>query len=149
MIDSRAMGKILLLNGPNLNMLGLRQPEVYGHATLKDVETDAIELGRSLGVDVVCKQSNYEGELVTWIQQARDEMAAIVINPGAYTHTSVAILDALNIFEGPVIEVHISDIHQREAFRHHSYVGYRADASVIGKGVEGYQIALRDAAGRL
>jgi len=130
-------------------MLGLRQPEVYGHATLTDVETDAAELGRTLGVDVVCKQSNYEGELVTWIQQAREDMAAIVINPGAYTHTSVAILDALNIFAGPVIEVHISDIHQRETFRHHSYVAYRADASVIGKGVHGYQIALRDAVDRL
>ncbi|WP_296417638.1 type II 3-dehydroquinate dehydratase [Pseudooctadecabacter sp.] len=143
------MKQILLLNGPNLNMLGVRQPEVYGHATLADVERDAVALGAELGVGVICKQSNYEGELVTWIQEAREAMAAIVINPGAYTHTSVAILDALNVFEGPVIEIHISDIHQREAFRHHSYVALRADASVIGQGVDGYATALRDAVARL
>ncbi|WP_375279650.1 type II 3-dehydroquinate dehydratase [Pseudooctadecabacter sp.] len=143
------MKQILLLNGPNLNMLGVRQPEVYGHTTLADVERGAETLGAELGVQVTCKQSNYEGELVTWIQEARTDMAAIVINPGAYTHTSVAILDALNVFEGPVIEVHISDIHQREDFRHHSYVAYRADASIIGKGVEGYSIALREAVERL
>lgn len=145
----RCMKQILLLNGPNLNMLGVRQPEVYGHATLADVERDAVTLGAELGVGVICKQSNYEGELVTWIQEAREAMAAIVINPGAYTHTSVAILDALNVFEGPVIEIHISDIHQREAFRHHSYVALRADASVIGQGVDGYATALRDAVARL
>ncbi|SLN34530.1 type II 3-dehydroquinate dehydratase [Pseudooctadecabacter jejudonensis] len=143
------MKQILLLNGPNLNMLGTRQPEVYGHTTLADVERDAQALGAELGVGVVCKQSNYEGELVTWIQEARGDMAGIVINPGAYTHTSVAILDALNVFEGPVVEIHISDIHAREEFRHHSYVAYRADASVIGQGVEGYQIALRDVVSRL
>ena len=143
------MTQILLLNGPNLNLLGTRQPEVYGHTTLADVEAQAIALGKELGVEVVCKQSNYEGQLVEWIQEARGVAAGIVINPAAYTHTSVAILDALNMFEGPVIEVHISDIHQREEFRHHSYVSYRADASIIGQGVEGYSIALRDAVGRL
>ena len=143
------MKKILLLNGPNLNLLGTRQPEIYGHTTLADVERNAVALGDELGVEVVCKQSNYEGQLVDWIQEARDEMAGIVINPAAYTHTSVAILDALNMFEGPVIEIHISDIHTREAFRHHSYVSYRADASVIGQGVDGYGIALRDVVGRL
>ncbi len=143
------MKKILLLNGPNLNMLGTRQPELYGHATLADVERDAVALGAELGVEVVCKQSNYEGELVTWIQEARGEVAGIVINPGAYTHTSIAILDALNIFEGPVIEVHVSDIYAREPFRHHSFVGYRSDEAVVGKGVEGYRIGLRAAVARL
>lgn len=143
------MTQILLLNGPNLNMLGTRQPEVYGHATLQDVERDSVALGAELGVEVVCKQSNSEGQLVDWIQEARATAAGIVINPAAYTHTSVAILDALNMFEGPVAEVHISDIHQREPFRHHSYVAYRADISVVGKGVEGYSIALRDVVARL
>lgn len=143
------MTKVLLLNGPNLNMLGTRQPEVYGRTTLSDIEGDLVALGLNLGLEVVCRQSNHEGVLVDWIQDARGEMAAIIINPGAYTHTSVAILDALNIFEGPVIEVHISDIHTREAFRHHSYVALRADASIVGKGVAGYPMALRDVAKRL
>lgn len=143
------MKQILLLNGPNLNMLGTRQPEVYGHATLADVERDFAVLGAELGFDVVCKQSNYEGQLVEWIQEARETAAAIVMNPAAYTHTSVAILDALNMFDGPVAEVHISDIYQREEFRHHSYVSLRADITIAGKGVEGYAIALRDVAGRL
>ncbi len=143
------MKNILLLNGPNLNMLGTRQPEVYGHATLADVERDFATLGTELGVEVTCKQSNYEGQLVEWIQDARETAAAIVMNPAAYTHTSVAILDALNMFDGPVAEVHISDIYQREAFRHHSYVALRADVTIAGKGVEGYAIALRDVVGRL
>ena len=143
------MKKILLLNGPNLNLLGTRQPEIYGHTTLADVEASAVALGAELSVEVVCKQSNYEGQLVDWIQEARGDMAGIVINPAAYTHTSVAILDALNMFEGPVVEIHISDIHTREDFRQHSYVSYRADASVIGKGVDGYSIALREVVGRL
>lgn len=143
------MKQILLLNGPNLNMLGTRQPEVYGHATLADVERDFAVLGAELGFEVVCKQSNYEGQLVEWIQEARETAAAIVMNPAAYTHTSVAILDALNMFDGPVAEVHISDIYQREEFRHHSYVSLRADITIAGKGVEGYAIALRDVAGRL
>lgn len=143
------MKQILLLNGPNLNMLGTRQPEVYGHATLADVERDFAVLGAELGFEVACKQSNYEGQLVEWIQEAREVAAAIVMNPAAYTHTSVAILDALNMFDGPVAEVHISDIYQREEFRHHSYVSLRADITIAGKGVEGYAIALREVAGRL
>lgn len=145
----QGMSNILLLNGPNLNLLGTRQPELYGHATLTDVEHDFAALGAELGFAVTCKQSNYEGQLVEWIQEARETAAAIVINPAAYTHTSVAILDALNMFDGPVIEVHISDIYQREAFRHHSYVSLRADLTIAGKGVEGYTIALRDVATRL
>ena len=143
------MNNILLLNGPNLNMLGTRQPELYGHATLSDVERDFTSLGEELGVLVSCKQSNYEGQLVEWIQEARTTAAAIVMNPAAYTHTSVAILDALHMFDGPVAEVHISDIYKREEFRHHSYVSLRADLTVAGKGVEGYAIALRDVVERL
>jgi 3-dehydroquinate dehydratase-2 len=143
------MKQILLLNGPNLNLLGTRQPELYGHATLADVERDAVALGTTLGFEVTCLQSNHEGQLVDWIQGARADVAGIVINPAAYTHTSVAILDALNMFDGPVIEVHISDIHKREEFRHHSFVSYRSDEVIIGQGVDGYQQALRMLAERL
>lgn len=145
----RGMKKILLLNGPNLNMLGTRQPEVYGHATLADVERDFTKLSDELGFEAVCKQSNFEGQLVEWIQEARQNCAAIVTNPAAYTHTSIAILDALNMFDGPVAEVHISDIYAREPFRHHSYVSLRADVTIAGKGVDGYAMALRDIAARL
>ncbi|MFZ9949244.1 MAG: type II 3-dehydroquinate dehydratase [Gemmobacter sp.] len=134
---------VYLLNGPNLNLLGMRQPEIYGRETLGDIEAAAVALGRELGLAVVPFQSNHEGALVDRIQQARAEAAAIVINPGAYSHTSVAILDALNAFEGPVIEVHISNIHRREAFRHHSYVSARADGVIAGLGSEGYPAALR------
>ena len=134
---------VYLLNGPNLNLLGMRQPEIYGRETLGDIEAAAVALGRELGLAVVHFQSNHEGALVDRIQQARAEAAAIVINPGAYSHTSVAILDALNAFEGPVIEVHISNIHRREAFRHHSYVSARADGVIAGRGTEGYPAALR------
>ena len=136
------MPSILVLNGPNLNMLGLRQPEIYGHDTLGDVEVMCVEAGRKHGFDVECRQSNYEGELVTWIQQARGAFDGIIINPGAYSHTSIAILDALNVFEGKVVEVHISDIHAREEFRHHSYVSHRADHIIVGKGIKGYTMAL-------
>jgi len=134
--------KILLLNGPNLNMLGTRQPEIYGATTLADVERDVIEQAATHGLACEARQSNYEGQLVDWIQQARDAYVAIIINPGAYSHTSVAILDALNVFEGPVAEVHISDIHAREPFRHHSYVSHRADIVIVGQGVAGYGLAL-------
>lgn len=137
------MSKILLLNGPNLNMLGLRQPEIYGRDTLEDVVHLAGSTAESLGLSLEARQSNHEGELVTWIQQARGEFAGIVINPGAYSHTSVAILDALNVFEGPVLEVHISNIHKRESFRHHSYVSLRAEGVIAGCGVQGYDLALR------
>jgi 3-dehydroquinate dehydratase-2 len=136
------MKTILVLNGPNLNMLGTRQPEVYGRETLADVEALAkAEAGRhGLGAD--CRQSNREDELIDWIQGARGKHAAIVINPAAYSHTSVAILDALNSFDGPVIEVHISNIHRREVFRHHSYVSHRADAVIAGAGIQGYAFAV-------
>ncbi|MGN0932226.1 type II 3-dehydroquinate dehydratase [Falsigemmobacter intermedius] len=143
------MAGILLLNGPNLNMLGLRQPEVYGRDTLEDVVALAGATAASLGLSLEARQSNFEGELVTWIQQARGTFDAIIINPGAYSHTSVAILDALNIFEGPVLEVHISNIHKRESFRHHSYVSLRAEGVIAGCGVQGYDLAVRRVAALL
>lgn len=136
------MPTVYVLNGPNLNLLGRREPEVYGHETLADVER---RCRRALpeGVGLVFRQSNHEGEIVDWIHEARERAAAIVINPAAHTHTSVAILDALTAFEGPVIEVHLSQVHKREAFRHHSYVSRRADGVIAGFGVEGYEAALR------
>lgn len=137
------MTQILILNGPNLNLLGQRQPEVYGHETLADVVTACAALGQTLGLQVVAQQSNHEGALVDAIQAARGSAAGIIINPGAYSHTSVAILDALNAYEGPVLEVHISNIHRREAFRHHSFVSGRAEGVIAGFGTEGYLLALR------
>lgn len=140
------MSLIFILNGPNLNLLGKRQPEIYGHETLADVEADCRSSGTELGVEIRFHQSNREYELIDWIHEAREIGAAIIINPAAFTHTSVAILDALNTFEGPVLEVHISNVHQREAFRHHSYVSMRADGVIAGMGTQGYQLALRRAA---
>lgn len=137
------MTQILILNGPNLNLLGQRQPEIYGHTTLADIEAECRELGRELGLKTELRQSNHEGVLVDWIQEARGTTSGIVINPGAYSHTSVAILDALNTYEAPVVEVHISNIHRREAFRHHSFVSARAEAVIAGCGTQGYQLALR------
>lgn len=134
---------IHILNGPNLNLLGKRQPEIYGADTLADVERACAELAADLGLSTELFQSNHEGEIVEQIHRARDEAAGIVINAGAYTHTSLAILDALNTFEGPVIEVHISNIHAREPFRHHSYISARAQGVIVGCGVEGYEFAVR------
>lgn len=135
---------IYVLNGPNLNLLGLRQPEIYGKETLIDVEVALTKLAANLGgVTVDCRQSNHEGQLVDWIHEARIHAAGILINPGAYSHTSVAILDALNAFDGPVLEVHISNIHKREEFRHHSFVSARAEGVIAGFGTEGYLLALR------
>jgi 3-dehydroquinate dehydratase-2 len=134
---------ILILNGPNLNLLGHRQPEIYGRDTLDDVAAACTALGAEHGLTVDLRQSNHEGELIDWIHEARNGIAGIIINPGAYTHTSIAILDALKAYEGPVIEVHISNIHKRESFRHLSFVSLRADGVIAGLGVEGYQLALR------
>lgn len=136
-------GHILILNGPNLNLLGRREPEIYGRVTLDDVAAACAKLAEHLGLTVEPRQSNHEGQLVDWIQDARETSQGIVINPGAYTHTSVAILDALTAYEGLVIEVHISNIHRRESFRHHSYVSRRADGVIAGCGTEGYLLALR------
>ena len=134
---------LLILNGPNLNLLGTREPDVYGHETLDDVQARCTALAADLGVSVDFRQSNHEGQLVDWVQQARGTADGIVINPAAYTHTSVAILDALTMFAGPVIEVHISNIHKRETFRHHSFVSGRADGVIAGCGTEGYLLAMR------
>ena len=140
---------VLVLNGPNLNLLGKRQPEIYGAETLADVERDCARLAGELGLGVRFLQSNAEHQLIDWIHEGRDAAAAIVINPGAFTHTSVAIMDALNAFEGPVIEVHISNVHKRESFRHRSYVSLRADGIIVGCGTQGYQLALRRVAALL
>ncbi len=134
---------IHVLNGPNLNLLGQRQPEIYGSETLDDVEAACRALGTELGLGIEFRQSNWEGQIVDWIQEARGAASGIVINPGALTHTSVAVLDALNAFEAPVIEVHISNIHKRETFRHRSYVSLRAEGVIAGCGTEGYLLALR------
>jgi 3-dehydroquinate dehydratase II len=141
------MKPIYVMNGPNLNLLGHRQPEIYGVETLEDVLRAMVGLGAELGVTVQGMQSNHEGQLVDWIHEAREKADGIIINPGAYSHTSIAILDALNTFEGPVLEVHISNIHKREEFRHHSYVSGRADGVIAGFGTEGYLLALRRMAG--
>ncbi|MFN4059994.1 MAG: type II 3-dehydroquinate dehydratase [Paracoccus hibiscisoli] len=138
------MPLIHVLNGPNLNLLGQRQPEVYGHATLSDLEALCRDAARPHEIRFL--QSNWEGQIVDWIHEARLEAAAIVINPAALTHTSVAVLDALNAFDGPVIEVHISQVHKREAFRHHSFVSHRADGVIAGLGLGGYVAALRHVA---
>ena len=134
---------VFVLNGPNLNLLGLRQPHIYGHETLGDVERECRALAAELRLDLRFHQSNREYEIIDWVHEARDVAGGIVINPAAFTHTSVAVLDALNAFEPPVIEVHISNVHKREAFRHHSYVSLRADGVIAGFGTQGYLLALR------
>lgn len=133
---------IQVLNGPNLNMLGTRETSIYGTATLADVEKLCRERAGKLGFEIAFHQSNHEGVLVDWIQAARDTAAAIVINPGAYTHTSVAIMDALQAFAGPIVEVHISNIHRREEFRRHSFVSKVATGVICGLGIGGYALAV-------
>ncbi len=133
---------IYILNGPNLNLLGKREPHIYGHETLKDVERRCKALLPE-EFDLSLRQSNHEGQLIDWIHEAREAACGIVINPGAYTHTSIAIYDALCAYEGPVIEVHISNVHKREAFRHHSYVSARAEGVIAGLGLDGYEAATR------
>jgi 3-dehydroquinate dehydratase-2 len=134
--------KVLVLNGPNLNLLGTREPEIYGTATLADIEALCHKQAKALGLTVDCRQSNTEGELVGWIQEARGGIAGIIMNPGAYTHTSVAILDALLAVGLPVIEVHLSNTHKREDFRQNSYVSRAAEGVICGFGVHGYLMAL-------
>ncbi|MBA2780519.1 type II 3-dehydroquinate dehydratase [Billgrantia kenyensis] len=137
------MNKVLVLHGPNLNLLGTRQPEIYGHETLDDINNSLYEKAALNGWDIKALQSNHEGGLIDAIHAAREDgTAAIIINPAAYTHTSVAILDALNAFDGKVIEVHLSNVHKRESFRHHSYVSLRADGVIAGLGSQGYLAAL-------
>ena len=134
---------VYILNGPNLNLLGKRQPDIYGNETLSSVEKQCRRLIVGTEFRLKFKQSNAEYQLIDWIHEARQEAHAIIINAAGYTHTSIAILDALNTFDGTVIEVHISDIKVREKFRHHSYISLRADEEVIGKGTNGYLIALQ------
>ncbi len=136
------MKTIYVLNGPNLNLLGKRQPEIYGHETLEDVERLCAKAAGD-GYQVRQLQTNSEGQMINWIHEAREETCGIVINAGAWTHTSIAVLDALNAYDGPVIEVHISQVHKREAFRHHSYISARADGVIAGLGLEGYAAAVR------
>ena len=134
---------VYVLNGPNLNLLGKRQPHIYGHETLADVEAACRALAAELGLALRFHQSNREYEIIDWIHEARETAGGIVINPAAFTHTSVAILDALNTFEGPILEVHISNVHKREAFRHHSYVSTVASGVIAGFGTQGYLLALQ------
>jgi 3-dehydroquinate dehydratase II len=142
MSHSESRPLVVVLNGPNLNMLGLRQPHIYGSATLDDVEQLCADTAEQLGLAIEFRQTNSEGELITWVQECRGRAAGIVINPGGYSHTSVALLDALLASEVPAIEVHISNIHKRDEFRHHSYVSKAAVGVICGLGVRGYAMAL-------
>ncbi|MEM5584509.1 type II 3-dehydroquinate dehydratase [Roseibium sp. AS2] len=134
---------LYILNGPNLNLLGHREPEIYGSQTLEDVRLMCEAAAGQAGLETVFRQSNAEHDLIDWVHEAREAAAGIIINPAAYTHTSIALLDALSACSCPVIEVHISNIHKRESFRHHSYVSARADAVIAGCGVEGYVLAVQ------
>ena len=138
--------KVLVLNGPNLNLLGKRQPEIYGHLSLEQINKQIRALAKELGVNVEIRQSNNEGELVTWIQEAPKQFRAIVINPAAYTHSSVALRDAITAAGLPTIEVHISNIYRREEFRKHSYIAGAAVGQLAGFGVQSYLLGLRAAA---
>jgi 3-dehydroquinate dehydratase-2 len=133
---------IFVLNGPNLNMLGVREPAVYGSETLDDVRQRTQARAKDLGLAVDFRQSNLEGELVTWIQESREAASGIILNAGAYTHTSIAILDALTAAEKPVIELHLSNVFRREGFRHHSYVSAAAQGVICGFGPKGYELAV-------
>ncbi len=145
-MTENASRTILLLNGPNLNLLGTREPEIYGRDTLADVEQLARETAEELGFELKALQSNHEGVLLDAIHEARGTAAGIVINPGAFTHTSIALADAISGVSLPAIEVHISNVHQREAFRHHSYISPVASSIIIGAGVNGYKLAVQQLA---
>jgi 3-dehydroquinate dehydratase II len=143
MSQSASRPLVAVLNGPNLNILGLRQPHIYGSTTLDDVEQLCAETAEALGLAIDFRQTNGEGELVSWVQECRGRAAGIVINPAGYTHTSVALMDALLATDLPVIEVHISNIHRREEFRQHSFVSKAAVGVICGLGVRGYALALQ------
>lgn len=136
------MKPVFVINGPNLNMLGLREPDVYGHETLAGLEERCRAKALKLGLDISFRQSNIEGELVSWIQEARTAASGLILNAAAYTHTSIAIHDALKVAQIPLIEVHLTNIYKREPFRHHSYVSPVADGVLCGFGGEGYELAL-------
>ena len=142
-MDAAPTRRLLLLNGPNLNLLGVREPEVYGHQTLADVERLATEIAGAAGWEVRCRQSNHEGVLIDTIHEARADCAGIVINPGGLTHTSVALRDALSGVGLPVAEVHLSNVHRREEFRHYSYVSGIAEVVIAGAGTNGYAYAVQ------
>ena len=133
---------ITILNGPNLNLLGTREPETYGTGTLDDLETLCAETAEGLGLAIDFRQSNTEGELISWVHEARTRSAGIIINPAGYSHTSVALMDALLAVDIPVMEVHLSNIHKRESFRHHSYISRAAQGVICGLGFAGYRLAL-------
>ena len=143
---SSPLADILVINGPNLNMIGTREPEIYGHTTFADIEKPSREEAASLGVSLDWMQSNHEGEIVTRIQSAVTHNRALVINAAAYTHTSIALRDALGLFSGPKIEIHISNIHRRETFRHRSMIIDMCDGTVAGFGAMSYQLGIRAAA---
>ncbi len=133
---------LLLLNGPNLNLLGTREPEIYGRETLSDIEQQCRAKANLLSINLDCKQSNHEGELVNWVQDAREKYSGIIINPAGYSHTSIALRDALSAVEIPIIEVHLSNIFAREEFRHFSYISPIAKGGVFGLGSQGYLLAI-------
>ena len=137
-----ASATILVLNGPNLNLLGVREPKTYGSETLADIEESCLERAASLDLALDFRQSNHEGQMIDWIQEARESADGIVINAGAYTHTSIAILDALRACELPIVEVHLSNIFAREAYRHHSYISSVASGVICGFGAQSYILAL-------
>ena len=134
---------IYIINGPNLNLLGQREPDIYGTTTLEDVENICLEIAKKNNIKLKFLQSNAEHDIINWIHNAREDASGIIINPAAYSHTSIAILDALTLFEEPIIEVHISNIHKRENFRHHSYISQKSTAVIAGFGIDGYKIALK------
>ncbi|MEE8536247.1 MAG: type II 3-dehydroquinate dehydratase [Kiloniellales bacterium] len=140
---------VLILNGPNLNLLGRREPEIYGSVTLAEIEASCLRRGAELGLTVECRQSNSEGQLVDWIQEAMDARDGVIFNPGAYSHTSIALLDAVQAVHLPVFEVHLSNIHKRESFRAQSFVSKVADGVIAGFGADGYLMALEAMARRL
>jgi 3-dehydroquinate dehydratase-2 len=137
---------IYILNGPNLNLLGVREPQIYGAQTLADLDLLTAARAEQRGYETVFRQSNHEGQLIDWIHEARASGSAVIINAGAYTHTSVALFDALKAVDLPVIEVHLSNVHKREAFRHHSYISAAADGVIVGLGSHGYELAIDAAA---
>jgi 3-dehydroquinate dehydratase-2 len=144
--DAQREPAVLVVHGPNLNLLGTSEPEIYGHTTLSDIDRELIELGRTLAIRVETFQSNSEGAIVDRIQDARSLIDALIINPAAFTHTSIAIRDALIVLAVPVIEVHLSNVHKREPFRHHSTIADVVEGRIMGFGAEGYMLALRAAA---
>ena len=149
MANSTPSNPVLVIHGPNLNMLGMREPEVYGSTTLADIDGQLQQLGTTLGLEVITFQSNTEGAIVDKIQSLATQVCGLIINPAAYTHTSVAIRDALLMVTGPIIEVHLSNIHKRESFRRHSYMADVATGQIMGLGAQGYFLALRGLANLL